>query len=143
MAIVTGGLCVWALWFGGDCRIDHVFDGVRLPIYTTTAAVAASLLGFSLTVIAVVVGFASHKRLALLRENKNYPTVWRNFFSGVRFLGLLLICAFLGLVFDGEERSVLGLEVVYVALVMLCTLRLSRSVWILRQLVDLLAKPTQ
>lgn len=142
-AFVTVLLVVWVYCFDGADRVNQVFDGVRVSVYRSTIVVAASLLGFSLTVISVVVGFSSHKRLKLLRESRHYPTVWRTFFGAVHALGLLLLCAFLGLVLDRDQSPVVALEVAYVALCILAALRLHRSVRILRQLVDVIAKPVK
>ena len=122
--------------------MDRLLDGVRMPIYRTTMAVSATLLGFSLTVISVVFGFSSHERLTLLRESKHYPTLWRTFFSAVSALALLLICSLAGLVLDRDDCPVVVVEVAYASLAVLVALRLYRSVWILRQLVEIIAKPT-
>ena len=143
VAVVVAALLLWSLWFDGSNRMDQVLNGIRVPIYRTTITVAASLLGFSLMVISVVMGFSTHERLTLLRESKHYPTLWRTFFGAVRALALLLVCAFLGLVFDRDDNPVVGVEVAYLSLCLLAALRLHRSVWILRQLVNLIAKPSQ
>ncbi|MXX85341.1 MAG: hypothetical protein F4Y71_02675 [Acidobacteria bacterium] len=138
---VVAALVVWTWCFDGSDYIDKTLEGIRVSIYRVTMGIAASLLGFSLTVMSVVLGFSSYKRLAIVRKSKHYRTVWRTFFAAVHALGLLLLCAFLALVFDREERPVLVLEVAYAALCLLAGLRLYRSVWILRRLVDLIAKP--
>ena len=78
----------------------------------------------------------------MLRENKHYRTLWQTFFGAVRALGLLLLCAFLALFLDKDESPVVVVEVAYASLSVLVALRLYRSVWILRQLVELIAKPT-
>ena len=138
---VAVALVVWALCFDGSDYADKTLEGIRVSVYRVTMGVAASLLGFSLTVVSVVLGFSSYKRLAVLRESKHYPALWRTFFGAVSALGLLLVCAFLALVFDRDERPIVALEIAYVGLCVLAGLRLYRSVWILRRLVDLIAKP--
>ena len=141
VVVVVAAFVVWTWCFDGTDYVDKALEGVRVSIYRVTMGVAASLLGFSLTVMSVVLGFSSYKRLSVLRESEHYPTLWHTFFGAVRALGLLLVCAFLALVFDRDERPIVTFPIAYAGLGVLVGLRLYRSVWILRRLVDLIAKP--
>ena len=140
---VVAALVVWTLCFDGSTHINKILDGARESVYRVMIGVSASLMGFSLTVISVVLGFSSHKRLALLRENEHYATLWKTFFGAVSALGSILLCALVALLLDRDASPVVGLEIALAGLCVLAILRLYRSVWILRQLVDLIAKPSK
>src|SRR4051812_5410750 len=57
--------------------VDSLLRGNRPIVYGTLASINGSLLGFSIAVTSIVLGFSSSDRLAVLRESPHYPTLWR------------------------------------------------------------------
>ena len=114
-AVIIAGLAllIWAYVFDGSTVIEATLENNRTPIYRTTASIAASLLGFSLTVISIVVGFSSYERLANIRKNEHYSTLWEIFFSTVTALAILLFVSFICLIFDRDKAPILWLEIIF------------------------------
>lgn len=135
-SVVVLALCVWTLCFDGSTGLSNLFMGIRTSVYRTTMGVSASLLGFSLTVTTVVLGLSSSERLAVLRNSTHFPTVWRSFFRAIHALGWLLIISMLALILDRDERPVVVLEIAFLGLCVLAGVRLCRSLWILRRMVE-------
>ena len=111
--IAAAALAIWVYQFGGATTFEMLLDGNRANIYRTTATMAVSLFGFSLTVISIVVGFSSYDRLAVVRSSKHYVTLWKVFFQAVVTLGLLSIFAFICLVFDSDKSPIIWLEILF------------------------------
>lgn len=143
-AVIAAALAlfIWAYYYEGAACINDILEENRATVYRSTVGMAASLLGFSLTIIAVVVGFSSYERLAVVRESKHYPTLWETFFSTVTALTILLIISFVSLLFDRDDRPLLWLEVVFFSFFVLSMVRLVRSITMLKRIVWLIAKPS-
>ena len=140
--IVSGStLFIWTYYFNGAAFIEELLEGNRASIYSVSASVAAALLGFSLTVIAIVVGFSSYERLSIVRKSKHYSTLWEVFFSTVTALLALLCIAFVCLIVDSDKRPILWLETVFFSVLLLSAIRIFRSIGVLKRIVWLIAMP--
>jgi hypothetical protein len=77
--------------------IAQILDSQRGTVYGTLASIFGSLLGFVITTVSIVIAFATHERLAIVRASEHYPTLWKVFMSSIRVLGIATVVAFLGL----------------------------------------------
>jgi hypothetical protein len=102
------------------------------------------LTGFCIAALSLVIGFSGSPSLKLVRESSHYPTLWKTFAEANRALGLATVMSLLALIFDRDHSPsrLIFFAVVYAAL--LAALRVGRSIWILEQVVRLVAgkKPT-
>jgi hypothetical protein len=117
----------------------NVLKDHRSAIYQTAASIFGSLLGFVIAALSLVIGFSGSPSLKLVRESSHYPTLWKTFAAANRALGLATVMSFLALIFDRDHcpSRLIFFAVVYAAL--LAALRVGRSVWILEQVVRLVA----
>lgn len=136
------GLVVWFIQFDGTAYVDEFVSGNRANIYRTTAAIAGTLLGFSITVASLVLSFASSERLSVLRSSSQYPLLWRTFFQTTRLLGALTITALLCLILDRETAPLTWLVIPFCFLVSMSIVRLLRVIWILEQIIEIVSKPS-
>src|SRR5207245_1100508 len=86
--LVTGAIVVWAERYSGTRFLEQVFENQRATIYGALTSVFGSLLGFAITSVSIVIAFASHERLALVRKSEHYPTLWAVFMSSIKVLGV-------------------------------------------------------
>ena len=107
------------------------------------ATIAVSLLGFCLTVISIVVGFSSYERLAIVRRSKHFETLWKVFFHTIDSLALLSLVTFICLIFDRDQSPIVWLEIGFFFFSLLSVFRLARSIWALKKIVWLVARPSQ
>jgi hypothetical protein len=82
-----------ASWRQLSCFLDR--DGVAL--YGALLGSLASLLGFSVTVIAVVSGLVQTRPFHKFREGEQYESFWAVFTVAVRTVGLATLVALLAL----------------------------------------------
>ena len=112
----------------------------RSIIYGAVASIFGSLLGFVMATVPIVFAFSGMSRLRLLRETKQYPTMWRVFTSAIRWLGGATIFALVAMVLD---RGGWGRITFYlcVGTALIAVFRVMRCVWVLEQMVAVIAKP--
>ena len=137
---VTIGFGGWYWWFNGAAATDCVLSGNRAALYGTTASISGSLLGFVITATSIVLGFSASDRLAVVRESAEYPTLWKTFSATIKALALSTIVALLCLLFDRDSAPVPWLVIPLVFAVLLSLLRISRTIWVLENIIALLTK---
>lgn len=142
LAIVSGlTFIMWAQICGGGAIIDETLKGNRGAVYGALASIFGSLLGFAITAVSIVLGFSTTERLAVVRESKHYPTLWKVFTAAIRTLGLATVVALLGLILDRESSPMKWVLYLTVFAMILAILRLSRCVWVLENVITLVTGP--
>ena len=135
---------VWFAFCGGTSFIDEFTHENRTDIYTTTAGIAGTLLGFSITAVSLILTFISSERLAILRGSPAYRVLWKTFFQTIGVLGLLTITSLVCLIVDKDGAPAVWFAIplsFYFFSMILSVLRFYRVVWILERIVNLLTKP--
>lgn len=126
----------WLERWGGAAHVDAILHSNRAAVYGTIASIFGSLLGFVITAISIVLGFASHERLSIVKESKHYPQLWKVFMAATRCLGAATIVALGGLVFDtAPEPFHLILEICFWVW-LLAVLRVWRCLWVLERIIE-------
>ena len=131
----------WFLSFAGASQVDAFMQGNRANIYGATATISGSLLGFSIAVTSIVIGFSSSDRLAIVRGAAHYSTLWKTFFQTTRCLGALTVTALICLIWDKDTDPVSWFVIPFLLFAGLSVVRLARSIWILEQLIEIIIKP--
>lgn len=126
-----------------SAKIETVIAGNRGSIYATLASVFGALLGFVITALSIVLGYASDPRLKKLRESKYYPTLWKIFISTTRWLAIVTVVTIAALVFDRDIRPRPGFLYATVAASCISVARVGRVVWVVEKLVWLLVRRTE
>ena len=141
VSILTLILAGWFFSFDGASHIDALMQDNRANIYRTTATIAGSLLGFSITATSIVLGFSSNEGLILVRGSAHYPTLWKTFFQTIWCLGGLTVTALICLIWNKDSDSVSWLIIPFLLFVGLSIVRIVRTIWILEQLIKIIIKP--
>lgn len=128
---------IWAQVCGGGALIQETLNGNRGAVYGALASIFGSLLGFAITAVSIVLGFSTTERLAVVRESRHYPTLWKVFTATIRTLGLATVVALLGLILDRDGSPMKWVLYFTVFTMILAALRLSRCVWILENVIEL------
>ena len=138
---LAAGLATW-MFFEGKCQIEELVHGNRANIYRTLAGVSGTLLGFTLASASFAMNVISSPRLAMLRNSQHYPALWRTFFQTTWFLGALTLAALVCMIWDRDDSPTTWLVVPVTLFVCLSVFRLARVIWILEQVIGVLAKPS-
>ena len=134
---------VWAEQFGGSSLLQALLSGSRADIYGTVASICGSLFGFAVTAVSVVIAVSGSTRLRLVRESKHFGDLWRIFFSCIRWLGVATLVLVAGLLLDRDAEPQMSIFYLSTLAVGTVGVRLVRTVWVLRRLVELVSAPSK
>lgn len=137
---LTASFAGW-LWFsdGASATLQGFLGPQKEAFYRTIATVSGTMLGFSMTVAALVLNRVSSERFQMLREGnsgKNYATLCKTYTQAVKSLGILTLVSIVALVVD-TNLSPSHLVMIPAAFSALLSLfRISRAIWILEKLLQ-------
>lgn len=140
---LTAAFVVWYNRFGGQAYLSSFLQGNRAAIYGTAASIFGSLLGFVITATSIVLGFSTSDRLKVIRESKQYKTLWQVFSATIWALALATITSFLSLIFDRDSHHVPFLFFAAVFGAALAFFRLLRTIWVLENVIALITMPAK
>lgn len=137
VALILG---VWSEYFNGGIFVDNIFSGSREVLYGTLAALFGSLLGFAITAVSIILGYAANEKLEIVRNSKHYYTLWDTFNSTIRILALSTVLALVGLVIDKDTDPINLVLYINTFIVLLSFFRVARCVWILENVIAIVSK---
>ena len=106
--LVVGFPTLAAAFYRMELLCPGVLDGRHLnSLYGALAQIFASLLGFCIAAISIVLGYAHDDRLAFLRRSKHYRELWGAFMRAIRWLAVAALVNLVGLFVQTEETSIL------------------------------------
>jgi len=88
------------------CGVPYINDllaGNRTSMYGELASISATLLGFALTVVSIILVFSSDARLAVVTEHGKFSEVITVYFDAIKSLGAATIVTILALIFDRDK----------------------------------------
>lgn len=138
--ILSATFIAWSEYINRRVFLFSITADSREVLYGTLASLFGSLLGFNITAVSIVLGYAANEKLALVRNGKHYQDLWNVFKSAIRVLALTTILALLGLFIDKGNQPFLILIYFNVYAIILSSLRLSRCVWVLEKIIAIVTK---
>jgi hypothetical protein len=135
--IVGTGIVIWDIHFGGSAVLDGVAKSNRGQMYGTLASICGSLLGFVITAMSLVLGFASQPKFQVLRSGSQYRILWKVFKSTIHFLGICTVAWLFALAFDRDSHPHPIIVAVALGVSAIAAMRLARSVWVLGKVVEI------
>ena len=140
LAVLGGASFVtWASLYGGGAILEDTLKGNRGAVYGSLASIFGSLLGFAITAVSIMVAFSTNDRLTVVRESKHYAVLWEVFTATIRTLGFATVVALFGLVLDRDNHPMNAMLYLTVFASVLAALRLARCVWVLENVITLVA----
>ncbi len=133
-------LILWAEYFGGKTLIESCLLNVRKELYTAVAAVFGSLLGYSITAVSIVIGYAANEKFQLIKDSKHYMDLWNIFTSSMKVFALTTLLSLIGLLVDRDNSPNILIFYILFFLVILSLFRISRSIWVLDKIIKIVAK---
>lgn len=139
---LAAALAIWYLAFDGANDVAELLQGNRTNIYRTLAGISGTLLGLSIASASFTLNAVSSPRLAVLRNSRHYPTLWRTLFQTTWVLGALTLAALVCMIWDRDDAPTTCLVIPLSLLVCLAVFRLARVVWLLQQVIGVVTKPS-
>ncbi len=131
--LLPAGFSVWVEWTKSYSVVGDILKDNRGAVYGTLASVFGALLGFVITTLSIVTGFAS--RLVPMRESKYYDQLWRVFTSATWSLGIATVVSVAALLFDRDTHPFRWLVYVVMWTALMGLDRVFRCVWVLEKVV--------
>ena len=129
----------WLWWYDNAPIVVEGFLGDdRAILYRTLATVSGTMVGFSMTVAALVLTRIATERFQLLRSGragKNYEALWKTYTQAVKFLALLTVFSIAALILDTKDSPSHWVLIPTILLGLLSILRVGRAIWILEKLL--------
>lgn len=123
--------------YGGlDVIASVVHD--RGAVYGTLASIFASLLGFIIAAVTIVLGHAQSPKLAVVRDSRWWSHLWTAFTSCMWILAAATLVALAGLTLSPPttEPPSAALVSLLVGTSATVLLRVGRAVWVLEKVVE-------
>ncbi len=130
----------WSEFVNNGEFVERFFSGSREVLYGALAALFGSLLGFAITAVSIILGYAANEKLEIVRESKHYVALWNTFNSAIRVLAMSTVFALVGLVADKDQSPINLLLYFNLFLVLLSFFRIARCVWILEYVIAIVSK---
>jgi hypothetical protein len=144
IAIVIGVAAIGVTFYrNASVDVARLLDGNRAVAYGTVATIYASLLGFILTAVSIVLLIGGLPRFKTLRNSGQYGAVFETFFFAVYVLAIGIVVSLIGFVLDhdnGGGASVV-IESASFVLLCLCAAATLRCVILLRSISLIAATP--
>ena len=130
---------VW-LWLSdsGSSALEGFLGPQKEAFYRTVATISGTMVGFAMTVAALVLNRVASERFQLLRagnSGKNYETLCKTYTQAVKSLGILTIVSITALLIDTETSPCPLIMVPAVFFALLSFFRIARAIWILEKLL--------
>ena len=138
--VVTCGFAIWIFLFEGVQHINVILASNRATLYGTLASISGSLLGFVLTASSIVLSLSNSPSLAILRNSKHYPTLWKIFNATIKTLAFSTFTTLTCLLFDRDNKPVTWLVVPAIFAVILSCFRLMRTIWAFERVISLVTQ---
>jgi|GEM_PF-1228028 len=143
LASVLVGLGFWQIqervW--GRPVLIAFLDGNHQALYSTLATVSATLMGFVLAALTVILSYSTLPKFAELSKNDGWGTIFRTYFQASFFLFVETLLGFLGLVYDTDQSPRVTITYLVIGVAVFCAFRFARCVWILTMMTAIVTRP--
>lgn len=136
--VATGLLAIALLYDKPRALVTHILDDNRTAVYGALSSIFASLLGFTIAAVAIVLSFANSDRLAFVRDSEHYPTIWETFKSCVRWLAIATAMSLVALIVDRNGLPMLPVALIVFYATLVGVARVGRTIWILELLIGII-----
>jgi hypothetical protein len=143
VAAVAVLLFAYGHYVDRDATVLAVLSGNRTAVYGTVTRLFATVFGFGLTSMSIVLAFAQSPRLDVLRRSKQWATMWRVFTQGLGTFIVVAFAGFVGMLVDRDRAPQPLVAYGTNLLLLLGAVRLYRLLWAFKNLVFIMIRPHQ
>ena len=122
----------------------HVYSYLasqRGGLYTTLLVVEATLLGFIVAVLAIVLGYAQSTRFELVRRSRHWTSLFKSYTRAVRWAAYAPACLLIGLLADRDSDPHPVVTALCAASLLMAVAVLARMLWVTERVVSVVITP--
>jgi hypothetical protein len=108
----------------------------KRDIYPLISTISGALLGFIITGVSIILAFSESEELKLLKQSKQYKTIFEIYFSTIKFLAITTIIPIVGIVIN--NKWMILLFYLFLWSLIISSLRIWRCLWILENIVEII-----
>lgn len=117
--------------------LNNLILNTKDKMYPQILVGAITMLGFIITGVSILISFTETPRLKLLKESKQYTTLFAIYFSTIKFLAVLAFITGIAMLISQIQVTIL-LFYFIILLVIIATMRIWRCIWVLEQFIEIL-----
>jgi hypothetical protein len=134
------------LWRGASIHCIHhdlnsFLANQRNGLYTTLLTVEATLLGFIIAVLAIVLGYAQADRFKIVRDSRHWHALFGSYTRAMRWSAYATASLLAGLLIDRDQDPHPTVTVFCVASLLMASTFLARMLWITERVVRVVTTP--
>lgn len=139
------GIGLWALTVGGVMYCYGIHSTLSVlqdpaAFFGRMAAVSATLLGFTLTNLNLIVGQSQSDRFAFIRESRNLERILVCFTNAVKWLALTLAASIAGSCMPWSQGCAAVAGFAFLLPVFISALRLTRCIVLTQSIIELVSQ---
>ena len=138
-ALLLTGVVVWLLYFtpSGVAIYEHI-KGNATNLYKSTATIAGTLMGFSMTIVVLAITFWQTDWYQLIKEdNRASHQIWATLKQTTWFLALLTMTCLICMAANLEDKPAKWTVVPYLATLSMAIVRLLRAIWVIQRMTGI------
>jgi len=113
----------------------------RGGLYTTLLTVEATLLGFIVAVLAIVLGYAQASRFEIVRRSRHWTSLFRSYTRAVRWTAYATALFLVGLLGDRDSSPHPVVTALCLAGLLMSAAALARMLWVTERVVWVVVTP--
>ena len=134
---------IWSEKVNAGSFVTTLLKDNREALYAALVALFGSLLGFSITAVSIVLGYANSDKLEIVRKSAHYADLWSTFRSAIKVLAFATITSLIGLILDRDALPNNLILYVNIFASILSFLRIGRCIWVLENIIAIVTKSRQ
>ena len=138
---ITIAFITWCQFFSGKLIIGSIVLQNRPTTFGTLATIYGTLLGFIITSVSIIIGYANNPRMDLVTHSKHYSDLWNTYIKTVWVLACATIFSIISLIFDHKNEMNWYLFYLNTFFMLLSIFRISRSIQLLEKVIKIITKP--
>ena len=107
--------------------------------YTTFLSVSASLVGFLITTLSILLVFPNGGRMSILKKHKSYKQLFNIFILAISFQIILFIISLIGNLYCVLNHT---FKILFLWILLLSIMLLILCLWIIKKMIDTLFNET-
>ena len=123
------------------CHLYSYLANQRGGIYTTLLTVEATLLGFIVAVLAIVLGYAQASRFEIVRRSRHWTSLFRSYTRAVRWTAYATALFLVGLLGDRDSSPHPVVTALCLAGLLMSAAALARMLWVTERVVWVVVTP--
>jgi hypothetical protein len=108
--ISIGIALIWIFYIRFTWSHDEILSWIssnKKDIYSLVASIGATLLGFVITGVSIIIAFSESEKLKLLKKSTQFKTLYDIYFNTIGYLAITTVIPIIGLILNYGAEYIL------------------------------------